>query len=124
MGKYLDALRARSKDKKDHVTHLINQKNTDSRLSTSSSLGLFGTSTGTFDQTGLNPPEMGNAVAEQALKPLGELHSCNDCARLSPTGICKAALSLGAMDGYKPVLGRRFDHYCPEWTIGQNMALL
>lgn len=107
MGKYLNALQSRSKDKNDHVSYLINQKNTDSRLSTSSSLGLFGTSTSTFDRTGLDPPAMGNAATEQELS---ELHSCNDCARLSPTGICKAALSLGAMEGYKPVLGRRFDH--------------
>lgn len=44
-----------------------------------------------------------------------DLHSCNDCQRLSSSGICGAATKLGATLGYRPVLGRRLDHRCPEW---------
>lgn len=44
-----------------------------------------------------------------------QLHSCNDCVRLNLTGVCAAAIKLGAMTGYRPVLGRKFDHRCPEW---------
>lgn len=44
-----------------------------------------------------------------------DLHSCDDCQRLSSSGICGAATKLGATPGYRPVLGRRFDHRCPEW---------
>ena len=44
-----------------------------------------------------------------------EMNGCNDCMNLSSMGICLAAKRLGAMPGYRPVLGRRFDHRCPEW---------
>lgn len=44
-----------------------------------------------------------------------ELHSCNNCRRLSQSGVCNAAIKLGAMYGYRPVLGLLYDHRCPEW---------
>lgn len=44
-----------------------------------------------------------------------DLHSCDNCQRLSSSGICGAATKLGATPDYRPVLGRRFDHRCPEW---------
>lgn len=44
-----------------------------------------------------------------------EMHGCDDCMNLSSMGICSAATRLGAMPGYRPVLGRRLDHRCPEW---------
>lgn len=44
-----------------------------------------------------------------------DMHSCNECKNLSLMGICGAATKLGALQGYRPVLGRRLDHRCPEW---------
>lgn len=44
-----------------------------------------------------------------------DMHSCVECNNLSSMGICAAATKLGALQGYRPVLGRRLDHRCPEW---------
>lgn len=44
-----------------------------------------------------------------------DTHSCDECKSLSSMGVCAAASKLGAMPGYRPVLGRRLDHRCPEW---------
>ena len=45
-----------------------------------------------------------------------DMHGCDVCNNLNPNGICKSATRLGAMKGYRPVLGRLLDHRCPEWT--------
>lgn len=44
-----------------------------------------------------------------------DMHSCDECKNLSSMGVCAAATKLGAMPGYRPRLGRRFDHRCPKW---------
>lgn len=44
-----------------------------------------------------------------------DMHSCDECKNLSSIGVCRSATQLGALQGYRPVLGRRFDHRCPEW---------
>lgn len=44
-----------------------------------------------------------------------DMHGCDECMNLSSIGVCVAATKLGAMLGYRPVLGRRLDHRCPEW---------
>lgn len=44
-----------------------------------------------------------------------DLHGCDECKNLSSIGVCRSAMQLGAMQGYRPVLGRRLDHRCPEW---------
>ena len=44
-----------------------------------------------------------------------DMYGCDECNNLSLMGICVAATRLGAMPGYRPVLGRRFDQRCPEW---------
>jgi hypothetical protein len=45
-----------------------------------------------------------------------DMHSCNSCGLLQASGVCKVAVKIGAMPGYRPVLGRRLDHRCPEWV--------
>ena len=44
-----------------------------------------------------------------------DMHGCNECKNLSSIGVCRGAMQLGALQGYRPVLGRIFDHRCPEW---------
>ena len=44
-----------------------------------------------------------------------DMHGCDKCKNLSSMGVCSAATKLGAMPGYRPVLGRRLVHRCPEW---------
>lgn len=58
-----------------------------------------------------------NSDEERATSPhAADMHSCNTCGLLQPSGVCKAAVKIGAMPGYRPVLGRRMDHRCPEWV--------
>lgn len=44
-----------------------------------------------------------------------DMHGCDECMNLSSIGVCEAATKLGAMPGYRPVLGRSLDHRCLEW---------
>lgn len=60
----------------------------------------------------------------QPLRKQLDMHGCDVCNNLSPNGICKSATRLGAMKGYRPVLGRLLDHRCPEWTAITMKLLL